>query len=416
MAQQGLPTDSWFTAMDGASLPTYLQSDDFHEEVTRDDLSSEAWTQQVNTWSDQTPSQAQYSSRLLSRPGQFDLGAFAGWEDFLAADHMAAPMPLQAANDTSFGDSCFQAPASDRAVLIYSNALQPRHGFAGQHTHLDLDANRDHSLGHTPITVGGYIPYHDPGWQPSNFETIQEPTSMLVPYDPSTHSLTTLSIHPTMMNPAPFEPSQIPQISDISASGLLDFAEIDRQARPSSEYGVWQLMAQTNGPSFDSTSLDAPPILLPSEVGDLSTQDSSLTATDRMVLLMRSRGSAAPAIARLHLTIAPRPLVTEIAPAPPIQAHTLVPSAVLSRKLSAQSISKLTTKTTWGPCRPIKHRKHPRPGALESMPGYYAYPLEPLNTVKKHNSRYDKKRGSSEDLARKVGACILCRHHKKEVS
>lgn len=418
MEQQGLPTDSWSTAMDGTSLSTYLQSDDFDEEVTRDVLSSDAATQQFNTWRIRTPFQAQCSTALLSRPGQFDLGAFAGWEDFLAADHMAAPMPLQAANDTSFGDSRFQAPASDRAVLMYSNALQPRHGFAGQHTHLDLDANRDYSLGQTSITVGGHIPYYDPGWQPINFEAIQEPASMLVPHDSSTHSATTLPSHPTMMNPASSEPSLIPQISDILASGPFDLAKIDRQARQSSEYGVWQLMAQTNGPSFDSTTLDAPPISLPGEVGDLSTQDSSLMSTDQTVLPTRSRQprlSVAPATTNVLLPLASKPHVTEIAPATSSQAHALVSSAFVSRKSSARPVSKLTTKTIWGPHRPTKRPRRQKPGALESLPGYHEFSSKSSTAVEKHNSRFGKKLDPAAKMTREKGACILCRHHNKKV-
>jgi hypothetical protein len=321
---------------------------------------------------------------------------------------------MQPANDMNSSTLSFQAPTSSSAGWMYANALQPQHDVAGQRTFYETFIE-------TPSTVGGYIPYRDAVGQSINFEAIQESTFSLLPHNLSSHSATISTGRPTTMDPASSEPLQVPRISEIMASGPVDFDELGRQSLQSSDYDEWRQAAQGDGSGFESASLDAPQMPDPRGNGARSAHGGLPAPPNQMVLPTRHREfpqSAAPATYNMHLPMAPRPHPVEIAPSPSSQTRALVPSTNASRRSSSQSTSKLNNKTIRKPSRPNKHLKGQKVGAVGSLPGCQVYQLETfesLNAVKKHNSRYDKERSSSEQLAREMGACICCRHRKEKV-
>ena len=419
MDHHGFPTASQHTTADEMIFPAYLESRDFDEEHTEDPLTSAA-TQQVSICSGQTPFQAHYNDSSLSQPGQIDLGNFARWEGFLAADDMTASslMSLQEVNYMSPNAVSFQAPASSETGWVYPNPLQPRHDIAAHQIQSNCSLLLDAPLGEATSTVGGHVPYHDAGWQPVNFEAIQEPNSALVPHISSTHSTTTFMRHPTTINPVSFKPLQVPEVSDIMANGPLDFAEIERQSLQSSSYKDWQQVAQTDLSSVGPTSLDAQQIPDIIENGARLAHSGLVAPPTSMVLPTRRRESPQlvdPATYSEHLPIAPRPHIPEISFAASSTSQALVPSAFAPRKLLARATSKGITKPIQGPRRPNKHSKRQGLITLESLPGYNVYPLELSNKIRKHNSRYGKKLDTVAMMTRKKGACILCRHHNKKV-
>ena len=419
MDHHGFPTASQHTTADEMIFPAYLESRDFDEEHTEDPLTSAA-TQQVSICSGQTPFQAHYNDSSLSQPGQIDLGNFARWEGFLAADDMTASslMSLQEVNHMSPNAVSFQAPASSETGWVYPNTLQPRHDIAFHQVQSNRNLLLDAPFGEAPSTIGGYNPHLDAGWQPVNFEAIQEPASALVPHISSAHSTTTFMGHPTTINPASLEPLQVPEISDIMAAGPIDFAALTRQSLRSSEHELWPQAAQGDGSGFESVSLGAPQMQDSSEIGARSIHCDLPTSPTQMVLPTRRRGlrhSVDPATYSEHLPIAPKPYISEIAPASSSSSQALVSSALAPRKSSARATSKVITKPIQGPRRPSKHSKRQESRAVETLPGYNVCSLEMSNTIRKHNSRYGKKLGSVAKMTREKGACIPCRHHNKKV-
>jgi hypothetical protein len=202
------------------------------------------------------------------------------------------------------------------------------------------------------------------------------------------------------------------------ATGPFDFAEIERQSLQSSDYEEWQQAAQTDGFSFDSTSLDATQIPDLSENGARWAKCGRSAPPSQMVLRTRCRKSpqsVTSATHNRHLPIAPKPHIAEIATEPSSQPLALVPSAFVSRRPSAQPTSKLNNKTVWEPRRSNKHPKLQKLGVLGSLPGYQVYSLKSDDTIKKRNSRFGKKLGPVAKMTREKGACILCRHHNKKV-
>lgn len=301
---------------------------------------------------------------------------------------------------------------------MHLKALQPRCDVFGQQNQLNCDLLLDATPGETPSTFGGY---HDAWWPPNNFEAIQAPTSSLVPHNFSTHNATSFTEFQTTMNPASSEPLQVPQISDIMASGPVDFDELGRQPLRASNYEEWWQAAQGDGSGSQSAGLDAPRMPDPRENGARSAHGDLPTPPSQMVLPTRRRilpQSAAPTTYNMHLPIAPRRHPVEIAPSPSSQTRALVPSAVASRMSSSQSTSKLNNKTICKPGHPVKHLKGQEVGPVGSLPGCQVYQLETfesLNAVKKHDSRYGKERSSSEQLTRNKEACISCSHDHKQV-
>ena len=423
MEQQTLLTGPPSTALDETFFPAHSQGGHADEEAALELLSSEAAVQHVDIWDDAMSLQVQHSTAPMSQLAQFDLEGFTGWEDCLVADHVDASVSLQVATDTHSHTSTLQAPAYSSTSWMYPNTLQTRHDLAGQHTLLNHDTDVDNALGQTPITIEGYILYHHAGSQPINFEAIEEPASLLVSHDAYTQSATTFPGHPTTRDPESSEPLQVPQTSGIMAIGILatgpfDFAEIERQSLLSSDYEEWQQAAQTDGFSFESTSLDATQIPDLSENSARSAHGGHLAPPSQMVLRTRFRESpqsVTPATHSRHLPIAPKPHVAETATEPSSQSLALVPSAVVSRRPSAQPISKLNNKTVCELRRPNKHPKLQKSGVLESLQGYQVYSLKSDNTTKKRNSRFGKKLDPVTKMTREKGACILCRHHNKKV-
>ena len=422
MDQQALPRSSRPIVSDELSFAAPQEMGDPDEVPLQDLLSSEAVVQQANMRSVQMPFQVQHSGGSLSQPGELDLEDFAGWEDFLAAEHMAAPdpIPLQTANNMKSDTAFFQTPACSSNGWMYPNAMQPCLDVAGQQTELDRNLLLDAPLIETPSAVGRHNPYYDVGRQPINFELIQEPASLPVPHISSTHSARALTRLQTTIDSVSSDPLQVPRFSGILATGPFDFAEIERRAIQAPDYVEWQQAGQVDGSSFDSTNLNALQIPEISGIGARSTHGGQLTPPSQMVLATRYREppqSVTPATYNRHLQIPP-PHAAEIAPATSSQAHILVPFAVASRNSSTQLTLKLSNKAIRKPSRDNKHSKRQKVGAIESLPGYQVYalePLGPLKTVKKHNSRFGKQRSSSEKLAREKGACILCRHRNKKV-
>jgi hypothetical protein len=407
-----------YTASDGTAFPAYPHDGVVEEEVAQDLLSSGPETQQVDMWSGWTPSQTQYSTAPPSQPAQFDLDDSAGSEDYLAADFMTTPMPLQADNDMNFTNVSFQAPAYSSTGQMCPNALQASYNDAGAHTQLNPDWNFPNAFVQPLNTSTWHDPCLDTEWQPMNFASTQELSTLLSPHDSPIHSATTFSSHPTIIDQASFEPSQTPQISHIVASGPFDFAEIDRQALQSSRYDERQQTVQTHGSSFDSASLGARPISCLSGIGARSVYGDSSAQPNQMVLPTRSRNSpllAVPETSGMNLQIVPKPSIAQSTPSTSSQSQALVRATAVSRRSAAQPNSKLISKTIRKPRRPTKHLKRPKPGALESLPGYHQFSLESNTAVTKHNSRFGKKLDPVAMMTRKKGACVLCRHYNKKV-
>jgi hypothetical protein len=150
MDHHGFPTAMQHGTADDMSFPAYSQSSDPDEELAQDLSSSEAATQQLNTWNVQTPFQAQYNNYLSSQPGQLDLG---GWEHYLAAPNL---MPSQAADDINSNIVSFQPAASNLLDWMHLDALQPRYNVLGQQTLSYRDLLLDETLGETPSILRGY--------------------------------------------------------------------------------------------------------------------------------------------------------------------------------------------------------------------------------------------------------------------
>jgi hypothetical protein len=411
MDYHGSSITSQHTAADETVLSTQPQNSDPDEEGAQDIVSWEAARQQVNTWNFQTPFQGQHSSGLLSQPGQEDLGVFTGWDNYLFADFMAGPMPLQVANDTNSHTTALQTPALSSTGWMDPNALQPGHDLAGQHTCSDYDIMFDDTTGPTLNTSACYTPTLDSQWQSINFEAIQQP--VFSPYASSTRSTTAFTGHPATLDPAPSELLRIPQTPDILASGPFDFAEIERQALQSSDLQMWKRAAQIDGSSFDSTSLDALRMPDLTGVGDHSAYGYLPPPPNQMVLPTRGHGSTLSVTTTstsARLPIAPKPHVGEIAPATHSQSQALVRLSILPRKSSAQPTSKLRALH-----RPDKQRRKRQKVGVESQPGYQEFSLASHTVVRAHNSRFGKKLDPVAKMTREKGACIICRHHNKKV-
>lgn len=122
----------------------------------------------------QTPSRG----TLMSPPGQLDIEALMDWENYLAVNHMAYPMPLQAPIDANFNTSSPQALTSSSTDWTHFNALQCPYDVAGQHTQSSSHMMSDDTLGQTTDTSGRYTPYTVGEWQPSVLGETQRSVSL----------------------------------------------------------------------------------------------------------------------------------------------------------------------------------------------------------------------------------------------